>query len=532
MKNSTYKKDRPQLSENQINSNKNFNATLKNVKPNSNTILKSFKYWGSGGMAVIAILAAIYFFNNETNLQQKTNQDNFTYEPNNELAQLTAIKPPFIEHDIPYEVFKINASKDEVITTNSGTTFLIKKHTLVDSNHNLIEGLAEIHYREFRNPVDIFLSGIPMDFDSAGTSYPFESAGMLDIKGFKNGSPIEIAENKTIDFLFNSTSTENSFDLFTLNKETGVWTKDEQSIPVANYHQPNNEKKTNTAINKPISPIKQNKKKYTLNLDVDKTNYPELATYEGTIFEINESAKKFDPLIYKIQWQDAKLSDSKEKNNYTLKLTREDSSVYLTVYPVVKDAYYEKAISKYQNEMALYNKKTANINDEFDGYDDAKAQTISQEINAAIAINTSEQFSKNSSTPISVSTIAGSIVTRAFRLSSFGIANCDMLIMPQNQPNLLAQLKTVDNRGNKIEITNYNVANPKKNAVQSFVNNNEGLRYHRRGPSVLWFVTANGLIGIAYPEQFKTIKKADEIVFKTYSSQKGIEELRNLMAYK
>jgi len=534
MKNSTYKKDRSQLSENQINNHKNFDKTIQNVTPKPNAFLKSFKYWGSGGIAIIALVASIHFFNTnkETNLQQTTAKGNFTYEPNDELAQLTAIKPPILENNIPYEIYKINASNDEVITTKSGTTFLIKKNSLVDSNNNIIEGEVEIHYREFRNPVDIFLSGIPMTYETDGIEYPFESAGMLDIKGFKDSKPIQIGKNKTIDFLFNSTTEDNGFDFFTLNKETGVWTKDNQKIPVANYQQAANKKQDNINIEKPISPTKQNKKKYSLNLDIDKSNFPELAYYEGTIFEVNETNKKFDPIIYKVQWQDAELSNSKIKNNYTLKLTREDSSIYLTVYPVIKDKYYQQAIDKYHTEISSYKKHLAANTDEFEGYDNIAAKTISQEINEAIARNTTEQFANNGGSPISVRAIAGSIVTRAFRISSFGIANCDMIIIPQNQPNLIAKQKTVDQNGNSIKVSNYNVANPKKNAVQSFVNTNNELRYHRNGPSVLWFVSDNGLIGIAYPEEFKKIKKSETLVFHTFPSQKGIEELRELMAYK
>ena len=128
MKNSTYKKDRPQLSEEQILKNKDFNATLKNVKPSGNSYFKSLKYWGAGGVATIIIIASIFLLNNNTTIQNDSPDVDFTYQPSNDLAHLTAIKPPFLKHDIEYEIFKINCSKDEVITTKSGTTFNILNH--------------------------------------------------------------------------------------------------------------------------------------------------------------------------------------------------------------------------------------------------------------------------------------------------------------------------------------------------------------------------------------------------------------------
>ena len=166
-----------------------------------------------------------------------------------------------------------------------------------------------------------------MDYDSAGITYTFESAGMLDIKAYQGESPLQLAENKTIDFQFNSTSSENDFNFYSLNKETGEWAIENQAINVIKKDnddevQPKITKhKSSKKIEEPTAPVKQNKAKYSLNLAVNKKNYPELEKYEGIIFEINEKNKKFDPIIYKIQWEDASLSDSKIKDNYTLQIT-------------------------------------------------------------------------------------------------------------------------------------------------------------------------------------------------------------------
>ena len=264
MKNSTYKKDRPKLTEEQILKNKDFNATLKNVTPNGNTYLKSVKYWGAGGIATIVIVASLFLLNNKSNIQNDTPEGEFTYQPSNEgIAQLSSIKPPFAEYDIEYEVFEIDCSKDEVVTTKSGTQFTVPKNSLTDADGNPITGIAQIHYRELRNPVDFFLSGIPMDYDSAGTTYTFESAGMLDIKAFQNDAPLLLSTNKTIDFQFNSTTEDDGYNFYSLNEETGVWTNENQGIKVAKTDgEINNQININPAImtSNIIEPIKQNKK--------------------------------------------------------------------------------------------------------------------------------------------------------------------------------------------------------------------------------------------------------------------------------
>ena len=511
MKNSTYKKDRPQLSEDQILKNKDFKTTLNKVKPNNPGYLKSIKYWGAGGIATVIIVAGLYLLtNDQTNLQKESNNAEFTYKPNEGNNKIPAIKPPFAEHDIEYEIFKINTSKDEDIITKSGTKFHVTKNSMVDSAGNNISGIVEIHYRELRNPVDFFLSGIPMDYDSAGKRYVFESAGMLEIKAFQNNQPVALASNKTIDFEFNSTTDEPDFNFYSLNEETGIWSLENQAIPVKKINNGKatvntkkhliNDNSNHLAELKPIEPIKQNKTKYSLNLAVNKDKYPELEKYEGTIFEINEVNQKFDPLIYKIQWEDAALSDSKINGNYTLKLTREDSSIYLTVYPVIKDKYYDKAIAQYKNELASYQ---ANIKSNYDEFDDHQTLTNYEEI---ASINND--------------------IIRVFSISNYGIYNCDC---PRMQPNALARKDVINSTGQKIELGNYYVANIKRNMLVSiYANQTKGVKYYKNAPTVVWFVDEYGLISIIHPDQFTNLSTINQLRFDVFPTDQGIKMLREL----
>ncbi|NCP45570.1 MAG: hypothetical protein GW818_03885, partial [Flavobacteriales bacterium] len=144
-------------------------------------------------------------------------------------------------------------------------------------------------------------------------------------------------------------------------------------------------------------PIKQNKQKYSINLKVDKKNYPELEKYEGTIFEINEMEEPFDPLIYNVNWETAEISNSNTHGNYTLTLSRNDSIIKLTVYPVIKDEFYDKAITQYNQDKSQYIAKQSST--DFDVYETSSAPTVQQEI----TFNT----------------------IRTFSIEGFGIYNCD-----------------------------------------------------------------------------------------------------------
>jgi len=507
MKNTNYKKDRPSLSEDQILKNKDFNHTLKQVRPNGKGYLKSFKYWGIAGVASIAIIASIFLLNNKPNIQQTSAETDFTYQPSDKLSQLTSILPPFKKYNIEYEVFEIDCSKDEEITSKSGTIFNIPKNSLTDDNKNIVSGIAKIKYRELRNPVDFFLSGIPMDYDSAGTTYTFESAGMLDIKASQNNTPLYLAENKTVDFKFNSTSTDNGFNFYSLNEQSGVWSLEKQNINTEQFTEVK-EKAAHSPTEQTIpivKPEKQNKKKYSLNLAVDKSNYPELEKYEGTIFEINESEQAFDPVIYKIQWENASLSDSKIKGNYSLQLTREDSSISITVYPVVKDKFYEQAQYKYKIALANYKNKLQNNSDDFEAYNNYNGISLKDEI------------------------ISNTV--REFSIAGFGIYNCDT---PRMQPQLMANKTIVNNDETRPQFSQYYVANPIKNSVVNLSSNtnNRKVKYYKKGASVVWFVNDDGGISILHPEQFENINDYRQLTAEIFSPNQGIDILRDLMEYK
>ena len=112
-----------------------------------------------------------------------------TYMPNDNLS---FIKPPFLDREIEQETFMINAQKDEEIITESGSKIKFYKNTIVDFDGKTVKGKVKIEYRDFHNPLEIYLSGIPMEYDSAGTKYIFETAGMFELKAYQEGELLNL----------------------------------------------------------------------------------------------------------------------------------------------------------------------------------------------------------------------------------------------------------------------------------------------------------------------------------------------------
>ena len=60
MKNANYKKDRQNLTDEQILKNKDFKSTLEKVNIKPNPITNMIKTWGIGGASVLAVVISIY----------------------------------------------------------------------------------------------------------------------------------------------------------------------------------------------------------------------------------------------------------------------------------------------------------------------------------------------------------------------------------------------------------------------------------------------------------------------------------------
>jgi len=205
----------------------------------------------------------------------------------------------------------------------------------------------------------------------------------------------------------------------------------------------------------------------------------------------------FDPLIYNVNWETAEISNSNTHGNYTLTLSRNDSIIKLTVYPVIKDEFYDKAITQYNQDKSQYIAKQSST--DFDVYETSSAPTVQQEI----TFNT----------------------IRTFSIEGFGIYNCDQ---PRYQPEMLAKKTLLDDNGEKASFNNYYVVGLKRNSLVN-LGYLKGVRYYKKGESIVWFVNEKGQIAIIEPNQFEKINEINSLKFRYFDSKQGVLELKNLL---
>lgn len=132
-------------------------------------------------------------------------------------------QPPFPGLELPKTSYLIDNRSDTTLITGEGTTIFIPRNCFTTANNDSVAGEVTIIYREFHDAVDIFLSGIPMEFMSMGEKRYFRTAGMFEIDAQAGGAKANLKPGKTIDVRMPSQRPELDYSFFYMNPEKGAW---------------------------------------------------------------------------------------------------------------------------------------------------------------------------------------------------------------------------------------------------------------------------------------------------------------------
>ena len=242
----------------------------------------------------------------------------------------TAILPPLKHVKIPENQFSFPAEKPYKISFQNGSEISIPESAFVDENGKTVEGEVSISYQEFHSLTDIFLSGIPMEYDSGGVVHNFKSAGMFTIKGFANGKPIFIADGKNIDVKMASevSDEDGTYNFYELDESTGKWSY--ESTVKSEITESYPKELIPEKIDKPTG----NELIIELNLSLDGKSSKEFKNctwlYDGPI----EDTSTINALLEKT-WSDVSLTKKEDKlYSYDLLLTSSNSSNVKATIPV------------------------------------------------------------------------------------------------------------------------------------------------------------------------------------------------------
>ena len=451
------------------------------------------------------------------------------------------INPPLKDIYIPFSINKLNAEKGGVLNLKSGSKLVVPNNAFSDENGILIKGDVELYFREFHDAVDFFISGIPMTYDSAGTRYQFESAGMIEIKAYQKEKPINIDAGKSINIELASQQKGNDYNLYVLDTTKNNWSCLKKGLEVAKKEGFENttgkseivkvaiketpeykaletrllkyqtEKDAQVAalfkdIEEPKKPIPADKNKFTFNLEVDSKEYPELALYKGVLFEVGVENKSFSKKMYDITWDEVIIKEGPLKGgNYLLKLKKEKKVYDIVVYPVFEGVNYQTAINSFQDKFVAYNlefEKRKKLEKKLE--EDYQVKIIAlkkqQENDALNVKNRQSDYFKLMS--------AEEKMKRMFAINSFGIYNCDNPIAYPKGISCSANL--INEKEKKMMSYDVFLVDRFKNSLFSFVKNPiVNFSFDPKSVNLLWTVE-NGILYWLKPEQFNELKISDE----------------------
>ena len=558
MKEAKLNKNRKPLSDEEVQKAENFDDVLSRLEsPKENFFQKNWPYIAS--VVVLGIIGVFMLGGSDKKETIATQKKQFEL-----ITPINGLNILNTEH-------KLIAGEEGQIVTKTGTIIKYPKNAFLDALGNPVKGEIEILFREFHDVIEIFASGIPMEYDSASNKYHFESAGMFDIKGMQDGIPLTINPDFPLVVELSSKQHGDYFNLYKLDekgkwnyieKDTAkkVYTQQLDSIGLAQLPQRiktleknaektlKAQKKADKSFNKLLrenniyQPSKANNELYSIQLKSDKNEFPELVPFKNILFEITEDNVDFTPALANKDWDDIQLK-RKNKSEYLLIMFDDLKKHTFIVRPVISASNLEGANNVFDNLLSSYDDKLGGkLLSERTVRDSLKKvyKAISDSVNIL------NNFASRQAYEMSEIEKSTARIKRIFTIDSFGIFNSDC---PQKLPKGAVFEPIFVNGKDRSDTLSFNhiyMAELNKNALFSLYGywgeskkqqNSEGsgvdyitqkISFNPYNKTVIWGITLDNRLAVIKPNKMSLLKKGGNIDVEMFVSSNEINDLDKL----
>lgn len=514
------------------------------------------------GAAAAAMIGLLIYFNVGGNDYEAQSAEYFAAR-DFVAAPIESAKPQFASH-------KINANKGGVYEYRSGSRLVIPAAAFVNDRGELVEGEVEIKYREYHDYIDFYLSGIPMTYDSAGTTYNLESAGMMEIYAEKDGQKVKFAPGKSIDVELHSAinapahlNVPPGYNIYKLDSEKRNWiyqeldnmefVKEEVDLKLdkndplyevkkayagkleaITINEANELAKVDATLPKPSEPLKP--KKASRSDNVFALDFSDLsAAIDDRFLSDSEKgqAKKaerdlaglyqeYERMLWKVSPQssisaekfaqeynqvDGITIDKYNDRDYEFTLINGTSATKVIVTPVLTGQDYEKA-------MATFNQKFAKYSNEI-----KEREAVLADKKAAIKNRFAEEQKIAESafqSELAAMQNAGNTNQAIDHIIKRKVVNkfkaTEMGIWNCDRPippfEQKIQASFVDKNGNKFDgRMAYLVDKSRNTVVRFYTTDKTPMNYNKNSENLLWLLTEDNKIAVYRPDDFKRINK-------------------------
>lgn len=550
--------DGKDISSEKINSGKkSFDSFYSGYAAKTKPFYQKGWFWAGAGLASVAIALGLFLNTGDSEITSANVKGSEVTATNNidtsSATNISAsakeaeikpfVNPPIDGVNVPWEKMLVDASKGGVIQNKRGSKLTFPRYAFVDKDGKEIStGKVEIRYREFMDQIDQVVSGIPMTYDSAGVTYQFLSAGMLEVKGYVGDEEVQIAPEKEIQVELASGIKGTEYNLYELNPKERNWDclgKDKvvekniepkvkkvptltpeqetaklQKVPQFQKLEAKKVKIQNEIAEiektEPKAPLKASETKPGMELEYDKKEFPELDNVANVKFEFADGqiVEKKDADIV---WNDIQLEKVNDQYKVTYTETETGYSKSYFVDIAYEGEHYDSAKSKFDTDFAVYS-------EELNGRKNEERKVMRQI--AAVRNNLFQKEAQNQA-------IAQTYVYRIFNVNNFGTFNCDSPGKLAAFASARTKVKEIQYDGQLSDHESVFYINKSRNTYLSRnLTEKKFLKFRKKGDNFLLMIKGQSF-GFIKAKRFKNIVKQNNGVF-AFGELKPVENYSNL----
>lgn len=578
----------PKLTDEQIGQHKDFDALLRQFEasqkrePERKGIISLMLAHNMNRLMWLAVAASIFLVGYIGLQYILTGQQHQTAPPH---YAAPFINPPLEKFQKAFVTFEIDATQGGEFEYGDGTKIIVPPHAFVfmDAEGQKVAGKVLLKYREFHDYVDVFLSGIPMQYDSANFALNMGTAGMMEIHAQHKATQKTIKLNKNIRIELVSQkeiaaiNQYNVYKLDTINRQWEYQTEDEVDVRLDEMMEQklttilketqvvrqltavqealnNLEHKKAIELQKieatipepkaPLEPQQPNPNNLAFELEgLDSKEHPLLAGYKDVLWEVTpDQLENYNIAVSDIEWDDVDIQPIPATFQYRLVLKKADRRIELIISSALQGSDYSRAKANYENQLRAYEQKKTERQAQLALQRQALEQQLAVEAEKLTQQKATYQKRYQQERLIqlrklqyesdSVSVSKQAIVNR-FDIKKLGIWNCDQ---PQQATKRTIKATFANENGRPyIKYVAYLVDKHTKSVQRFYTGKHMQFAFNPKTDNLLWLITEKGKIAIFKPADFKQISPtSDSYTFKLKTIDVPIEseqDIRKILAF-
>lgn len=528
MENYNINRNQEPLTDADISQGQNFDGFMKAYSAKQPSFFKTGKFYAIAAVTGVILIGGTYLaLNNSGSNVTETNP--------------AFIQPLFAGAENADTTLTVDAAAGGMFFNSNGSIISVPGSAFLDSAGKPVSGSVELRYKEFHDPAKIFMAGIPMTYDSAGTQFHFESAGMIEISAWQNGQALRVNPDSMIHVAIVSNSADERFNTYYLDTAAKKWeyVNDQKAVvynpPTADSSLTATATATANLTEPPVAPKIADKNKPSFAIAFDANEFPELVAYKGVRFEVDETQSPYNKEDKKVAWEDVVIKRMKNNANFRITFTAgAREAVYIT-QPVVDQKDFAAAQKSWEERYAAYEKGVKDREALEKKRADAMQLAMEEQDRHRIWVNdTLAERSRRMRAAANLQGTTETLVMREFIISDFGIWNADC---PMNLPEGIEIFaKTDRGDGQPLEVGKICLVQTNTNALYQYYSLNN-FKCDPEAENMLWAITKDGRMAVCNADAFKDAlsKMKDgekEATFKFEVSSAAVKngiEARNML---